>query len=102
MLVINVPKGTLIEDAIRVRDLEEDHRIGSGGGRLADERHELGHGLNVLEGVTAADQVSRQMGVISVEEFPETGDIHIAGAPARFKAGIDSEAAGARPPAQSF
>ena len=102
MFVIDIPEGSLVENPICIRYLEEDHRIRSGRGRLPDTRHELSHWLIVLEGVTAADQISRQMGVILIEELTETGHLHIGRYSSWLKARIDSETASARPTAKGL
>jgi hypothetical protein len=52
--------------------------------------------LDVLQGVARADEVTREMGVIFIEELPQPRDIGVRADAIGDEAGIDSEALGPR------
>ena len=63
-LVGDVPERQVPQDPVHVRNLEEHHGVAPWADGLADQAHELAGGLDVLQRVTAADEVGGEAGVL--------------------------------------
>ena len=64
MLVVDVPERDFIEDAQGVRHLPQHGHLRPSDGTASDDRDEVGDVRDVLQGVTADDDVRRQVEVL--------------------------------------
>src|SRR5882757_132019 len=81
MLVIDVPKGALIEDPAHVRDLEHDDGPALRGSDSADGTHKGAGARYVLQGHPAADEIRRILDRVSGKVLLLEDDIRRSGGP---------------------
>ena len=75
MLVVDVPERHLVEHALHIGQLEQQHGFGSIADRLPDGSHELGHVGDVFERVAADHDVGVEVRIALVVEIGDPLDV---------------------------